>query len=461
MFNIYLFLLNKKVYKCRKTALLSRSIIVSINIFWFRRDLRLRDNTGLSQALSSGMKVLPVFIFDTNILSKLTLKDDARVTFIHQQLLLLQQELQLQGGNLRVYCGKPLEVFKNLLTEYPIESVYYNRDYEPYALERDAAINDLLEQHAVDFRGFKDQVIFEKSEITKSDGKPYTVFTPYMKKWKERLNEYGIPPEVQPAEINAGWHPNDGVVPSLAEIGFKDNQKITLPGNQINPGIIKQYPQNRDFPALQGTSRLGVHLRFGTISIRELVHHALNFQETFLNELIWREFYMMILWHFPKVVTQSFKRAYDHIPWRNDALEFEKWCEGKTGYPLVDAGMRQLNATGFMHNRVRMVTASFLTKHLLIDWRWGEAYFAERLLDFELASNNGGWQWAAGSGCDAAPYFRVFNPILQAKKFDPQGTYIKKWVPEWNTSQYPEPMVDHAFARKRALETYKTTLTAA
>ena len=432
----------------------------TVNIFWFRRDLRWQDNTGLNQALASEVSVVPIFIFDREILDKLLRKDDARVTFMHLQLQRLQKELQLIGGELQVYHGTPLKIFKQLSNKYLIDTVFCNHDYEPYAKARDATVASLLERQGTKFRSFKDQVIFEKSEVVKPDGKPYTVFTPYMRKWKEKFHESGGLGELlNKEEPTANWHPDKGFLPSLEQIGFTDNGTIEFPEIQIDPEQLQQYHKTRDFPGLEGTTKLGVHLRFGTVSIRKLVDYALANNETFLNELIWREFYMMILWHFPQVVTESFRPAYDRIPWRNETADFDLWCQGNTGFPMVDAGMRELNATGYMHNRVRMVVASFLTKHLLIDWRWGEAYFAEKLLDFELASNNGGWQWAAGCGCDAAPYFRVFNPSLQAKKFDPDSEYINKWVPEWNSEDYQQPMVNHSFARKRAIETYKGALT--
>jgi len=388
-----------------------------INIFWFRRDLRTYDNTALSYALKAGKKVIPIFILDRNILDSLE-KDDKRVEFIRETLIKLQKELSLE-----VYYGFPLEIFSQLIDKYNIENVYTNHDYEPYAIRRDKRIRNFLEESRIGFHTYKDQVIFEKDEIVKEDGKPYTVFTPYSRKW---LNK-------------------------LASIQFKKYKRLDL-------DFLDQYKDKRDHPAADGTSRLGIHLRFGTISIRQLVQQVKDVSPTFLNELIWREFFQSILWHFPDVVDHSFKSEYDRIPWRNNEKEFQAWCDGKTGYPIVDAGMRELNATGFMHNRVRMITASFLCKHLLIDWRWGEAYFAEKLLDFELASNNGNWQWAAGSGCDAAPYFRIFNPSLQAKKFDPENKYIRKWVPEFEEKTYPSPIVEHEMARKRCLEVYAKAL---
>jgi deoxyribodipyrimidine photo-lyase len=429
-----------------------------INIFWFRRDLRLPDNAGLYHALKSGNPVLPIFIFDKNILEQLPAATDRRVEFIHTALTQLQQQLVELGSSLIVYHDTPLNAFKKLLQQYTIGQVFTNHDYEPYARERDESIAQLLQQHAVSFHTYKDQVIFEKQEVVKDDGKPYTVFTPYSKKWKATLNKFYLKSfSTEKYVSNFYQHPAQPI-PSLQAIGFTSTG-ATFPSVTPDVSIIKQYDQQRDFPAIEGTSHLGVHLRFGTISVRQLAKKANRLNETFLNELIWREFFQMILWHFPHVGKgKSFKGEYELIKWRNNEAEFARWCEGTTGYPIVDAGMRELNATGFMHNRVRMITASFLTKHLLIDWRWGEAYFAEKLLDFELASNNGNWQWAAGSGCDAAPYFRIFNPYLQTKRFDPELKYIKKWVPEFQELTYPTPIVDHEMARKRCLEVYKKAL---
>lgn len=428
-----------------------------INIFWFRRDLRLEDNTGLFQALRAGLPVLPVFIFDENILETLEDKADARVTFIHDEILRLKNYLELNSSSLLVKYGKPEKIFRELAEEYEISGVYANHDYEPYARGRDASVENLLRSLNIDFRTFKDQVIFEKDEVVKDSGQPYTIFTPYSRRWKTILQQVELQsfPSEQLTSHFFKTHPFP--LPDLETFGFSRGvQKIPL--REIDSRVIRQYDKERDYPAVSGTSRLSVHLRFGTISIRQLVRAARELNEVFLNELIWREFYMMILWHFPHVIHSSFKKDYDRIIWRNNEHEFAAWCEGHTGYPIVDAGMRELNQTGYMHNRARMITASFLTKHLLIDWRWGEAYFAARLLDFELSSNNGGWQWAAGTGCDAAPYFRVFNPGLQAAKFDPEGKYIRQWVPELNTIKYPQRIVDHAVARNRAIEAYKSAL---
>ncbi len=433
----------------------------TVNIFWYRRDLRLHDNAGLYHALKAGEKVLPIFIFDRAILDRLEDKDDRRVAFIHAAIIELQQEIVALGSNLEVFYGFPKDVFAALQTRYSIAGVFTNHDYEPYAKQRDAEIKKLLAEEGIAFHTFKDQVIFEKDEVMKDNGEPYTVFTPYSRKWKEKLTDFYL--STYPVEKYTGnlLPAKKQPVPALEDMGFID-QPYTFPSKELHEEIIKKYGKTRDYPGLdKGTSRLGVHLRFGTVSIREIATIAGKLNATYLNELIWREFYQMILWNFPKVGEgHAFKREYENIEWRNDEDDFARWTSGTTGYPIVDAGMRELNATGFMHNRVRMVVASFLTKHLLIDWRWGEAYFAAKLLDFELASNNGGWQWAAGSGCDAAPYFRIFNPYLQTQKFDKALTYINKWVPELNEFSYPQPMIDHDFARKRALEVYGKALKA-
>ncbi|MCB0775199.1 MAG: deoxyribodipyrimidine photo-lyase [Chitinophagaceae bacterium] len=428
-----------------------------VNICWFRRDLRLFDNAALYHALRSECPVLPVFIFDRNILDDLEGKKDGRVEFIHSTLLDIQKQLVATGTSLYVRYGTPKTVFKELISEYEIKAVFANHDYEPYAKERDDQIKVLLNKADVSFHTFKDQVIFEKDEVLKDDGKPYTVFTPYSRRWKSQLNDFYL--KSYPSEeysSNFYKQPEKKII-ALKEIGF-GNTGIDYPNKEADKEMIKTYKETRDIPSIHGTSRLSVHLRFGTISIRQLAREAASLNESFLNELIWRDFYQMILWHFPHVVTTSFKPDYDKIVWRNNNDEFNAWCDGKTGYPIVDAGMRELNATGYMHNRVRMIVASFLTKHLLIDWRWGEAYFAKKLLDYDLAANNGGWQWAAGSGCDAAPYFRIFNPYLQTKKFDPELKYIRKWVPEFEELTYPQPIVDHEFARKRCLQIYAAAL---
>ncbi|MBV7533279.1 deoxyribodipyrimidine photo-lyase [Chitinophaga sp. sic0106] len=428
-----------------------------VNLCWFRRDLRLDDNAALYHALKSDRPVLPVFIFDTNILRDLEDKTDARVTFIHQTLMELQHQLRNYGANMEVFTGTPEAAFRYWTGKYTIGAVYTNHDYEPYARQRDAAIAKQLALEGIGLLTFKDQVILEKNEVLKDNGEPYTIFTPYSKKWQQVLTPFHLKPYPVRRYMSHLFKAAATAIPSLASIGF-EKTAIELPSPELNEAIVSHYDQTRDFPALEGTSRMGLHLRFGTVSIRRLMKDALALNATYVNELVWREFYQMILWHFPHVVGHSFKKDYDKIPWRNNEAEFRRWCEGQTGYPIVDAGMRELNATGYMHNRVRMITASFLTKHLLIDWRWGEAYFAAKLLDYDLAANNGGWQWAAGSGCDAAPYFRVFNPTLQTQKFDKELKYIRKWVPEFDSFNYVKPMVSHEMARKRVLEVYAKAL---
>lgn len=422
-----------------------------INIFWFRRDLRLEDNAGLHHALNSGLKVIPVFILDTDILNNLEDKADKRVDYIHRALDAISKELKNHNSGLKTYHGKPLDIFKKLMNEFEIDTVFCNRDYEPQAIKRDDEVAGFLKKNGIRFSDFKDQVIFEKQDILKNDQSPYTVFTPYSKKWKENLGNI----EVYSTDFSQfSLLKEHGEILTLEDIGFKKTE-IEFAKPTIEKKIVASYHQYRDFPSMDHTTHLGIALRFGTVSVRKCVKFALENNETWLNELIWREFFMQILFHFPYVVNHCFKKKYEDIPWRNNEGEFKAWCEGKTGYPIVDAGMRELNETGFMHNRVRMITASFLTKHLLIDWRWGEAYFATKLLDYDLSANNGNWQWAAGCGCDAAPYFRIFNPEEQTKKFDKDLKYIRKWLPQ---SYVQKPMVEHKFARERALETYKKAL---
>lgn len=401
--------------------------------------------------------MVPVFVFDRNILDDLTDSADRRVQFIHHTLSELQRQLVQMGSTLHTFHGTPEQAFDHFTKRYQVAAVYANHDYEPYARRRDEAIAQQLKKAGIPFHTSKDQVIFEKEEVVKDNGEPYTVFTPYSRKWRSTLNDFYL--QAYPtARYHAAFYRQPPVpLPALEDIGFKA-AAVNFPGMEPDEALIRHYNETRDFPAMEGTSRLGVHLRFGTISIRALARKAHSLNEVYLNELIWREFYQMILWHFPHVEGRSFRPEYDAIQWRNDPAEFEKWCAGQTGYPIVDAGMRELNATGYMHNRVRMIVASFLTKHLLTDWRWGEAYFAEKLLDYDLAANNGGWQWAAGCGCDAAPYFRVFNPALQTQKFDRDLQYIRKWVPEVDEPGYPAPMVVHEEARRRALESYGKAL---
>jgi len=428
-----------------------------IAIFWFRRDMRLEDNHGLLRALQSGYPVLALFIFDRAILDKLDEKRDARVLFIHQEVLALKAQLEEMGSSMLLQYGEPGEVWQKLLETYPIKAVYANRDYEPYARERDQAVYHLLQDRQVPFKGYKDQVLLEKNEVCKADGQPYTVYTPYMRKYKSLLDKKHL--ESFPSEKYraAFWRTEALPDIELAEMGF-ESFAFDFPARHFDLERIEKYHHTRDIPGQRGTTRLSLHLRFGTVSIRALAKVAQNHNEKFFNELIWRDFYQSILYHFPDSLQRSFRPEYDAIRWENNEEHFERWCAGKTGYALVDAGMRELNTTGFMHNRMRMLTASFLTKHLLIDWRWGEAYFAKKLLDYEAASNVGGWQWAAGSGVDAAPYFRIFSPMRQQERFDADYTYVKRWVPEYGTERYPTPVVEHKAARERALARYKEGL---
>lgn len=434
---------------------------MKIAIFWHRRDLRLEDNAGLHHALRSGLPVLPLFIFDRQILDHLHDHRDRRVTFIHQQICRLSDELAQYGSTLCVRYGRPEEVWEELLRSYEVAEVYTNRDYEPYAQARDKALYTFFQARGIVFRGYKDQCIFEKDEVLKDNGTPYTVFTPYSHKWHKKLNIAETDEHVRPYPVllyaHAFFQTAPAPIPALADMGFEPATDA-FPASDLSTEILRHYADKRDFPSVAGTTRLSVHLRFGTVSVRALVRAGLQHSEKWLTELIWRDFYMMILYHFPHAATSAFNPRYDHIAWKNDPAAFEAWCQGRTGYPIVDAGMRELLATGFMHNRVRMITASFLTKHLLTDWRMGEAWFARHLLDFDLSANNGGWQWAAGSGCDAAPYFRIFNPTEQTKKFDPELRYIRRWVPEYGTIHYPKPIIEHVLARERCLSTYKAAL---
>jgi deoxyribodipyrimidine photo-lyase len=447
-----------------------------INIFWFRRDLRLHDNAGLYRALKDKNPVLPIFIFDKNILDKLEDRDDARVSFLHNTLTELKAELEAMGSTLHVFYGNPLDIFTKITQNTegpPIEKVYTNHDYEPYALTRDAAIKSFLTTQSIDFQTFKDHVIFERDEVTKDDGLPYTVFTPYSRKWKAKLETRMSDFEGEKISYYLKPYSNEkyfhnfvkksqntkGPLPSLESMNFTKSS-IEIPSKTVARSVVKTYDQTRNFPYLpNSTTRLGIHFRFGTISIREKALAASKLNETYLSELIWRDFYAQILQHYPHVGTgNAFRKDYDQIAWRSDEKQFQQWCDGKTGYTMVDAGMRELNTTGYMHNRVRMLVSSFLIKHLLIDWRLGEAYFAKKLLDFDLASNNGGWQWAMGGGTDAAPYFRIFSPMEQQKKFDPDYKYVRKYVKEFGTPMYPKPIVDHKEARERCLKVYGAAL---
>lgn len=428
-----------------------------IHVFWFRRDLRPNDNHGLYRALTSGAPVLPLFIFDIDILGRLEDRDDRRVSFIHERVAWLHGAIAAKGGNMQVMHGSPEEVFRRLIATHRITAVYTNHDHEPYARRRDEAVAGLLAARGIAFHSFKDQVIFERDEVVKDDGTPYTVFTPYGRKWRSALARAGVPHHPSEEHLDRWAAAAPLPMPAIEDIGFvrADHQVAGIPPS---PGRLQRYAAERDLPAKDGSTGIGVHLRFGTVSVREMVRLAMRYSDGWLNELIWREFFMQVLWHFPHVEHGAFRPAYDRIAWRNDPAHFAAWCEGRTGYPLVDAGMRQLRATGHMHNRVRMVAASFLTKHLLVDRRLGEAWFARWLMDFDLAANNGNWQWAAGTGCDAAPYFRIFDPTAQLRRFDSALDYVKRWAPEHAAGQGPRPIVDHATARKRALDTYRSAL---
>ena len=427
-----------------------------VSIFWFRRDLRLYDNSGLSLATHSKNKVIPIFIFDTSITDKLP-NNDKRINFIFDNLVEIDLKLKKKfNSSINVFKGDPREIFKELISNYKINSVFTNNDYEPYAISRDKSIKDLLEKNQIKFKSYKDQVIFEKNEVVKDDGSPYVVYTPYMRKWKASLNE-DLSRLTEKDIVNNFYNSSFSALKKLNEYGFIKNYK-KIEAFKLNNDIVTKYADTRNFPSINSTSKLGPYLRFGTVSVRKIVSGLLKFKDqTFLNELIWREFFMQILFHFPHTAEKSFKSKYDKIIWLNDPKSFEAWKNGETGFPLVDAGMKELNDTGFMHNRVRMITASFLCKHLLIDWRLGEKYFALKLNDYEMASNVGNWQWASGSGVDAAPYFRIFNPHTQITKFDKNREYINKWV-DTDSKSYPNEIVDHKVARQRCLDTYKMYL---
>lgn len=439
------------------THVLSDWPSVPFNVFWFRRDLRTNDNPGLNQAMKAGLPVVLLFIFDSDILNDLESPSDRRVSLIYDALKRINTTAGKAGSRLHLLHGKPADVFENLTANPNFRDVFANEDYEPYGRKRDQAVSALLARNRKKLHLYQDHILMKPGAVLKDNGEPYTIYTPFQRKWKSILQHGSISPQQQPSfkGLLAEAKPVD--LPSLQHFGFtyQDVNDIIW---EPNPDLLSSYAQQRDYPGVPGTSMIGPHLRFGTYSIRKAYQAGAAHSETWVNELIWREFFMHILWHYPKVVDHAFKPAYDRIIWRNDPVEFERWKWGQTGFPLVDAGMRQLISTGFMHNRVRMVTASFLTKHLLIDWRWGEAWFARHLLDYELSSNNGNWQWAAGIGCDAAPYFRIFNPLTQQKKFDPKLIYVRQWVPEWGTPKYPKPIVDHDMARKRCLSAYKNAL---
>lgn len=434
------------------------AILQPVTLFWFRRDLRLKDNAALYHALKSHQNVLPLFIFDQNILQGLS-KDDLRVQFIYNAIAKIKMELQEKGSDLLVEYGKPLEIYKSLNRQFRIEAVYANHDYEPGAIQRDNEIKSFCESNQIQFLTYKDQTIFEKKEIVTDQQKNYTVFTPYKKKWLASLSSFYLKSyPTEKYEHHFLKTKSSKKILLLEDIGFV-SQKALYPDKKVTVKMLSEYALKRDFPFLENsTSKLGIHFRFGTISPRKAVRETIEKSQVWVSELIWRDFFMQVLWHYPHVEKSSFKPQFENVAWRSNQSEFERWCIGETGYPLVDAGMRELNQTGHMHNRVRMVVASFLTKHLFMHWSLGERYFAQKLLDYDMAANNGNWQWAAGTGCDAAPYFRIFNPTSQFEKFDPDAKYVRKWVPEYGTEQYTRPMVDHTFARDRALEEFKKAL---
>ncbi len=447
-------------------------------LVWFRRDLRLFDHAALHHALTSSQQIICVFIFDTTILDSLP-RADRRVAFIWDSLRQLKLELNQLGSDLIIRHGRPVELIPQLAAEFQADAVFANRDTEPAALTRDKLVADQLACYDKTLHLFKDQVIFERDEILTQTGQMYQVFTPYKRAWLAKVNDDVVMSFPIRPHLHRLKKLTPEVMPALHSLGFDEidvaNLKPGMDGGELlfNEFCtrIHQYHEARDYPAVKGVSYLSVHLRFGTVSIRELVRSAIQLgsvgAQTWLAELIWREFYQQLLWHRPDLVTHTFKPVYDAIPFPNDAALFRAWCEGLTGYPIVDAAMRQLNQTGFMHNRLRMITASFLVKDLLVDWRWGERYFAEKLNDFDLASNNGGWQWAASTGCDAQPYFRIFNPTTQSKRYDPQGKFIRRYCPELAMlddktihapgilAHYPAAIVDHATQRIAALQLFQ------
>ena len=464
----------------------------SKSLCWFRRDLRIVDHAALYHALKDSGKVYCVFVFDTDILSHLTDKADRRVDFIWQSVRELQQSLEKLGGGLIIRHGSALVEVPALVVELGVDALYVNQDYEPDAMGRDDMVKRMLQQQDVVCHSYKDHVIFEKNEVLTQSGGAYNVFTPYKKAWLKKLETFFVkayPVEKHAAALAAQSSP----LPSLKELGFHRTELKLAAGMSGAQLLFESFSQRivhyhewRDFPSAQGPSYLSVHLRFGTISIRELVRFALSQPgpgaQTWLSELIWRDFYQMLLYHYPNVVGHAFKEKYDKIKWPGSESHFLAWCSGQTGYPLVDAAMRQLNQTGYMHNRLRMVSASFLVKDLQIDWKKGEEYFAQKLLDYDLAANNGGWQWAASTGCDAQPWFRIFNPVTQSEKFDARGDFIRHYIPElsgcdekvihapWKMSfaqqqasgvvigiSYPAPLVDHAEAREITLALFKVS----
>ncbi len=437
------------------------------SLVWLRRDLRLSDNRALNEAEKSSDEITIVFVFDTNILNRLKSKQDRRLTFIYESLNEISQTLEKKGSQLIVLYGDPKKEIPKLASQLGVNFVFANEDYESYAKSRDFHIKKSLAKQEISFSLHKDQVIFSGDEVLKSDGSPYRVFTPWKKQFHPSVVDEAktsLKKMTKKSELKAF-----SKLKSLKSYGFKKTLSYVQGGEreaqkQLS-GFLDQlnsYSKNRDYPYLDSTSRLSVHLRFGTLSIREAIRACKGKRgegpRTWLSELVWREFYFMILDQFPHVEKSSFKPEYQNIQWPGKNNHFKAWCEGRTGFPIVDAGMRQLNKTGFMHNRLRMVTASFLVKDLLVDWQRGEKYFAEKLMDYDLAANNGGWQWCASTGCDAQPYFRIFNPDSQTKKFDSGQEFVRKWVPEaFDTSSgYPGPIVDHRVQREKALSLFKS-----
>jgi deoxyribodipyrimidine photo-lyase len=444
---------------------------MKVAVHWFRCDLRLRDNAALHAACAAADAVIPVFIFDPKILQSPDVSP-CQVACMIECLRFLEKDIAAAGGKLIFRHGPAIEEMTAVLHEARPQGLFYNRDYEPYARERDAAVEKLGRSLGLEVQSFKDNVIHEPNEILKSDGKPYSIFTPYSHRWRSLVQPKLAPP-VKFRPTPGLKFPRSIPLPSLSDLGLKCDIPLGTAGesaarlrlrNFAGAGILG-YADNRDFPARSGTSHLSPDLRLGTLSPRSVLAAAAKAGEvhpeaqksidTFIGELIWRDFYKQILWHFPHVAEGAFRAKYNAVKWENNQRLFAAWCAGRTGYPLVDAGMRQLNTTGWMHNRLRMIVANFLTRDLLISWQWGERYFMQKLLDADLAANNGGWQWAAGTGTDAQPWFRIFNPSAQAEKFDPEGRYIHRYVPEVDTRDYPAPIVNHAAQRLKALELYR------
>jgi|SRR6476661_159510 len=431
---------------------------MKICLFWHRRDLRIHDNAGLAAALDSGLPVLPLFIYDSDILTQLPDKADARLTFIYDQVERLATETETAGGTFLARYGRPAEVLAQLADELDIAAVHTNEDYEPYARQRDGEVGEMLAQRGIAFYLYKDQVVFAKDDIMTKSGTVPKVFGAYHKAYLERLTDelllpYGSQDAFRAENLHRLTKAQAGTRPTLEELGFERREQYSPTVELPAEDVVRNYHRTRDTPALtNGTTRLSVQLRFGTVSVRQAMRQARALNPKLLAEIIWRDFFMMLLWHFPGTATEAYDPKMRAIPYRNNEDEFRAWCEGHTGYPLVDAGMRELNATGYLPNRVRMTVAGFLVKHLFIDWRWGERYFADKLLDYELAINVGNWQWMAGTGAVAAPWFRVYSPQNQLEQVDPELKYVKSWVPELGTAGYPAPIVEHKFARDRAVE---------